>query len=277
MKSYICTMLRNTHIKASFFLIAILLASCSDYQKVIKSNDFEYKFKKAREYYDDNEYAKSLALYRELVTVYRGTSKADEVYYYYAQSYYGTGDYLLAGSWFRTLVNDYPRSKYREDAQYMIATCYYDETPSVKLDQTVTKKAIDAYQLYINLYPASDKVEKANNIIDELNNKLVYKSYLTAKLYYDLDNYKASVIALQNALKEFPNSKYREELMFMLLRSKYFLAIYSVEEKKEQRASEALDEYYTFIDEYPDSDHRKTIDKYYDKLTEELDYNNDEI
>ncbi|MFV0520969.1 MAG: outer membrane protein assembly factor BamD [Mangrovibacterium sp.] len=258
-------------------LFLILTTSCSEYQKVLKSSDFEYKYKKAKEYYETGEYVRACDLYRELVTVYRGTSKADEVYYYYAQSYYATGDYLLAGHWFRTLVSEYPRSSYRKDAQYMIATCYYDESPNIRLDQTVTQKAIDAYQLYINLFPASDKVDEANDKIDELHDKLVYKSYLTAKLYYDLENYKASVIALQNALKEYPNSSYREELMYMLLRSKYNLGMRSVESLKAERLSSALDEYFTFVDEFPDSEYRKTADKYYEDISAELDYKKDDI
>lgn len=271
-------MLKNIYIKATVgLLFLVLTTSCGEYQKVLKSSDFEYKYKKAREYYEGKEYVRACDLYRELVTVYRGTSKADEIYYYYALSYYKTGDYLLAGHWFRTLVSEYPRSSYRKEAQYMIATCYYDESPNIRLDQTVTKKAIDAYQLYINLFPASEKVAEANEKIDELHDKLVYKSYLTAKLYYDLENYKASVIALQNSLKEYPNSSYREELMFMLLRSKYNLAMNSVENLKPERLSSALDEYYLFVDEYPESKYQKRVDKFYQDISAELDYNKDEI
>ncbi|MFV0365539.1 MAG: outer membrane protein assembly factor BamD [Mangrovibacterium sp.] len=269
-------MLKNIHLKAIVgLLLLVMTTSCGEYQKVLKSSDFEYKYKKAKEYYESGEYVRACDLYRELVNVYRGTSKADEIYYYYGQSYYETGDYLLAGHWFRTLVDDYPRSSYRKDAQFMIATCYYDESPNIRLDQTVTKKAIDAYQLYINLFPASDKVTEANDIIDELHDKLVYKSYLTAKLYYDLENYKASTIALQNSLKEYPNSTYREELMFMLLRSKYYLATRSVEGLKEERLSSALDEYYAFTDEFPNSKHNKLVEKYYEDISSQLDYNNE--
>ncbi|MFV0290528.1 MAG: outer membrane protein assembly factor BamD [Mangrovibacterium sp.] len=269
-------MLRKTHVITIMALLFLLITTgCGEYQKVLKSSDFEYKYKKAKEYYAEGEYVRACELFRELVTVYRGTSKADEIYYNYAQSYYESGDYLLAGHWYRTLVTEYPRSNYRKDAQYMVARCYYDESPSIRLDQTVTKKAIDAYQLYVNLFPASDKVSEANEKIDELHDKLVYKSFLTAKLYYDLENYKASTIALQNSLKEFPNSSYREELKFMLLRSKYNLGVRSVEELQEERLSSALDEYFTFVDEYPESKHRKAADKYYAELSTRLDYNNE--
>ena len=154
----------------------------------------------------------------------------------------------------------------------MTGYCAYLLSPSPRLDQSVTHQAIDALQLYINLYPFSDRLSEANRLIDELRNKLVYKSYLNAKLYYDLDNYKAAVVALNNSLKDYPDSQYREELMYMLLKSKYLLAMNSVQEKQEQRLSSALDEYFSFVDEYPDSKYKKEADRFYETTAKMLNY-----
>ena len=130
-------------------------------------------------------------------------------------------------------------------------------------------------QLYINLYPSSNRLEEATRLIIELRDKLVYKSYLTGKLYYDLGNYKAAVVALTNSLKDFSDTKYREDLMFMLLKAKYYLAVKSVEEKKEQRLSDALDEYFTFVDEFPDSEHLKEAEKFHETTARLLHYDDD--
>ncbi|MGQ8336849.1 outer membrane protein assembly factor BamD [Sunxiuqinia sp. A32] len=256
-------------------LLLLLTTSCSDYNKIIKSTDYEFKYKKAIEYYDDEEFVRSAGLLKELVNIYRGTSKADEIYYYYAKSHFGMKDYLLAGHWFRSLVKEFPKSQYVEESQFMIGICFYEESPKPRLDQQVSQKAIDAFQLYINLYPNSDRVEEANRLIIELRDKLVYKSFLSGKLYYDLENYKAAVIALTNSLKDFPDTRYREDLMFMLLRAKYLLAIKSVEEKKEQRLSDALDEYFTFVDEFPESEFRKDAEKFYETTAKLLNYKED--
>ena len=185
----------------------------------------------------------------------------------------GQRDYLMAGHYFNTLVNEFPTSAYVEEAQFMVGYCNYLLSPKPRLDQEVTQKAIDALQLYINLYPYSDRVEEANRLIDELRDKLVYKSFLSAKMYYDFEDYKAAVVALTNSLKEYPDSQYREELMYMLLKSKYLLAINSVEEKKQQRLSTALDEYFTFVDEFPESGYRKEAEKFYETTAKLLNYN----
>ncbi len=256
--------------------LLVVLASCGDYNKILKSTDYEFKYKKAVEYYEDGEYVKAAGLFQELVNIYRGTSKADKIYYYYAKSMIGQKDYLMAGHYFKSLVKEFPTSEYVEEAQFMIGYCAYLISPKPRLDQTVTHEAIQSLQLYINLYPYSDRVDEANRLIDELRDKLVYKSFLNAKLYYDFENYKAAVVAIGNSLQEYPDTEYREELMYMLLKSKYLLAIKSVEDKKEERLSDALDEYFTFVDEFPESKYKKEADKFYETTAKLLNYNVEE-
>jgi outer membrane protein assembly factor BamD len=261
--------------KMRFFAIgllitAFLLNGCGDYSKILKSTDYEFKYKKAVEYYEGGEFVRAGTLFQELIQIYRGTSMADKVYYYYAKSMIGQKDYLMAGHYFSTLIKEYPTSDYIEESQYMVGYCDYLLSPSPRLDQQVTQEAIDALQLYINLYPFNQRVEEANRLIDELRDKLVYKSYLSAKLYYDFQNYKAAVISLGNALKEHPESKYREDLMYMFFKSKYLLALNSVEDKKEQRLSSALDEYFVFKDEFPQSKYIKEIEHYRENVEKML-------
>lgn len=256
-------------------VFVLLLSGCSDYNKIVKSTDYEFKYKKALEYYEDGQYVRSSTLLKELINIVRGTSRADKVYYYYAKSQFGLKDNMMAGHYFKTLVKEFPRSEFAEESQYMVGYCYYLDSPSPRLDQAVTQNAIDALQLFINLYPRSTRVDEANRLIIELRDKMVYKSYLSSKLYYDLNNYKAAVVALTSSLKEFPDTKYREDLMYMLLKAKYLLAINSIEDKKHERLSAALDEYFTFVDEYPESKYRKEVEKYHATTEKLLNYKSD--
>ncbi|MEI6276910.1 MAG: outer membrane protein assembly factor BamD [Prolixibacteraceae bacterium] len=263
----------------TYFAVGVLLiaSSCGEYQKIVKSTDYEYKLKKAREYYDNKDYSKSTQLYSELVNIYRGTNRADQVYYYLAKSNYGQRDYLMGGHYFRQLIKEYPHSTFSEESQYMIGFCYYLDSPTPRLDQKTTQDAIDALQLFMNIYPSSNKVADANKLIDELREKLVLKSYLNGKLYYDLGDYRASVISLTNSLKEYPDSKYREELMFYLLKSKYLLGENSIDEKKRDRLNAELDEYYTFVDEFPNSKFRKEADRFFASTKKMMNLNIDDV
>jgi len=271
-------MLKKTlFFKTVLLLLVVILSSCGSYNKIVKSTDYEYKYKKAIEYYEDGEYVRSGTLLKELVGVYRGTNRADKIYYYFAKSMIGQKDYLMAGHYFKTLVKEFPMSEFAEEAYFMDGYCSYLMSPKARLDQTVTHEAIDALQLYVNLYPFNDRVGEASRLIDEMNDKLVFKAYLSARLYYDFDNYKASVIALTNCLSIYPDSKYREELMFMLLESKYMLAIGSVFDKKQERLSSALDEYFTFVDEFPESKHIKEAEKFHKTTSGLLNYKEETI
>lgn len=253
-------------------LLSIVFSGCGDYNKILKSTDYEFKYKKAVEYYEEGDYVRAGTLFQELVNIYRGTSRADKIYYYYAKSMLGQKDYLMSGHYFNTLIKEIPTSEYVEEAQFMVGYCSYLISPKARLDQSVTQNAIDALQLYINLYPFSERVDEANRLIDELRNKLVYKSYMTAKLYFDSEGYKASVVALENSLKDHPDSRYREELMYMLLKSKYLLAIRSIAEKQEERLSSALDEYFTFVDEFPESEYKREVTRFYETTAKMLNY-----
>jgi outer membrane protein assembly factor BamD len=75
------------------------------------------------------------------------------------------------------------------------------------------------------------------------------------------NNYLSAEIVAKNALKNYPTNKYQEELNWIILQAKYQQALNSVEEKKQDRAREAEDEYYSFITEYPDSKHRTTAER----------------
>ena len=266
-------MFGNMKNKGIIYLLLLLVSTaCSDFNKIVKSTDYEFKYKKAVEYYEKGEYSRASTLLTELVNIYRGTSRADDIYYYHGKSFFAMKDYLMAGHWFTTLAKEFPKSEFVEESQFMIGYCFYMDSPKPRLDQTVTQKAIDALQLYINLYPSTERAEEANRLIIEMRDKLVYKSFLTGKLYYDLGNYKAAVVALTNSLKSFPDTRYREDLTFMLLDAKYNLAIYSTEDKKELRLSDALDEYFSFVDEFPESKYRQQAEKFHQTTAKLLNY-----
>ena len=267
-------MFRNKRNRLLLLLVLLISSACSDYNKIVKSNDHDYKYKKAIEYYESGLYSRASTLLGDIVNMYRGTSRADDIYFYYAKSLFALDDHLNAIQWFNNLIREFPRSEHGEESQFMVGYCYYKYSPKVRLDQTVTQKAIDALQLYINIFPTSDRLEECNQLIAELRDKLVYKNYLTGILYYDLGNYRAATIALGNSLKRYPDTKHREELSFKLLESKYNLAINSTVDKKEIRLSDALDEYYAFVDEFPDSKYRRLADRYHRDVAKLLNYNN---
>ena len=210
-------------------------------------------------------------LFDGIRSIFTGTSKAQSIAYYRAFCTYNQKEYQYASELFKQFVSLYPESSYAEECLYMMGYCNYMASPRPRLDQQTSLKAIQDFQLYLNRYPNSMRKEKINGYIDELLDKLAYKDYLSAKNYYLREHYKAAVVSLQNCLKDYPGSKYREEIMYMLFNAKYEMAVNSVEDKKLERYNAAKEEYYYFADEYPNSKYANELKKKYDTINAFLD------
>lgn len=245
-------------------MLIIIIPSCSDYQKLLKSNDFNLKYEKAVEYYDEEDYYRAQTLFEEVLTIIKGTDKAEKAQYYYTYCMYNQGDYILAGYHFKNFSKTFPNSEHREETDYMSAYCYYMQSPNPSLDQTYTLKAIEEFQLFINRYPQSTRIEESNNYVDKLRDKLESKSFSNAKLYYNLCEYKAAIVSLKTSIKDFPDIDYREEIIFYILKSNFLLAENSINTKKKERYQSTVTEYYALIDEYPQSKYIKEAQKIYD-------------
>lgn len=253
-----------------FLLVLFLMSSCGEYQKLLKSGDNQLMYKKAVEYYNSGDYTRASNLFDVIRVVFTGTSKAQSIAYYRAFCSYNQKDYEVAAELFKQFVRVHPESSYVEECLYMIGYCNFLASPKPRLDQTSTENAIKDFQLYLSRYPNSSRKEQINEYMDIMRDKLSYKDYLSAKNYYLRERYKAAVVSLENCLKDYPGSKYREEIMYMLFNSKYEMAVNSIEEKKYERYNAAKEEYYYFVDEYPNSQYIKGMTKRYEVINDFL-------
>ena len=246
--------------------LALVFSSCGEYNKLLKSTDYEYKYEAAKTYFAKGQYNRAATLLNELITILKGTDKAEESLYMLGMSYYNQKDYQTAAQTFIQYYNVYPRGVYAELARFHAGKALYLDTPEPRLDQSGTYSAIQQLQMFIEYFPQSAKKEEAQNMIFALQDKLVMKEYLSARLYYNLgnylgNNYQACVITAQNALKDYPYTNLREDLSILILRAKYELAVYSVDDRKIERYREAVDEYYAFKNEFPDSKYQQEADR----------------
>ncbi len=243
--------------------IALIASACSNFDKLLKTRDYPLMYKEGLKYYENGEHYRYATIFEMLTPVYKGTAQADTIEFYLAKGYYHQGDFLLAAHYFDGFRQNYPRSAFREEAEYMYAYCFYKSSPRPRLDQEPTKQAIAAFSEFISLYPNTSKKPEVNKILNELRSKLVEKSFLNAKLYYDMEDYKSAITALKNSAYEFPNSQFREDLLYMILDSSYKLADNSVPEKRRERFQNTLDEYYNLIGEYPETKYKRDAERIY--------------
>jgi len=244
-------------------ILMITLGSCkSKYEKLRASNDNAKKYSEALKLYNKKEYSKALGLFEPLVTRYRGQEQAEDLFYYYAYCNYKLRDYTSARYHFKTFADTYPSSARAEECRFMAAYCYYLDSPIFSLDQENTSKAIDALQLFINLYPKSERVAEASKLIQNLRDKLEEKSYANSKLYLTIGDYQSAVIAFGNTLRDYPDTKFAEELEFLTIKAQYLYAEHSRELSQEERYNQAISFAKQFVDKYPNSKYLKEAKQY---------------
>ena len=247
-------------------LLTVFLTGCGEYQKLLKSRDPEEKYQAALRYFNEEQYVKAQTLLDDVSAYYKGTERSEDVLAYLARSYMGQKQYESATDYYQAYVRNYPKGKYAAEAYFQIGHCQYLDSPDARLDQEITRKAIEAFTLFVELYPESPYAEQAYTEMGELYDKLALKELKSAQLYYNLgtylgNNYQSCEIVAKNALKNYPSNKYQEELNWLILQSKYQQMVNSFENLKEDRARDTQDEYYNFVTEFPTSKHRKEADK----------------
>ena len=251
-----------------------MLSSCaSEYNALWKLTDNSAKYEYAKQYFAEGKYGKALSLLGDQLTIQKGTENAQECLYMLGMSAFCDKDYESAAEYFKKYNSSYTRGDYSENAQFFQGEALYRSTPEPRLDQSRTNSSINAFQNFLDIYHDSDLKPRAQERLLELHDKLVKKELHTAELYYNLgsyfgnctnggSNYEAAVITAQNAIKDFPYTRLREEFYLIIMKAKYHLARQSVAEKRDERFRDAEDECYGFINEFPDSENRALAEKY---------------
>ena len=243
------------------FCLLLLFTSCSEYTRIQKGHDMDAKLDLAIKLYNKAEYYKALPLLEELITVFRGTKKAEQTYYYYSYTNYRLGDFETAAYNFENFAKTFSSSESAEECAFMHAYCYYEMSPEFSLDQTSTIKAINELQLFTDRYPRSSNVDKSNKLIDQLRGKLELKSYNNAQMYYNMESYKAGITSFKILLHDFPSTNFREDVMFKIVKATYLLAENSIDEKKAERYNDTILAHTEFISAFPDSRQREKADE----------------
>ena len=266
--------MRKIKILTLIFSAIILLNSCGEYQRAIGKGTMEERYKLAVKKYEAKEYSKALRLFEIVTPHYRGKPQMERIQFMVAQSNFNERNYTLSGYYFDRFTKNYPRSSKKEEAAFLSAYSYKLASPRFSLDQTDTNKALLAFQLFINEYPNSSRLEEANNHYKELRHKLEKKIFEVGKTYYrtavtDFRNYKAAIVTFDNLISDYLGTELKEEALYYRLKAYHDLVLVSTERKKEERISDAIGAYDKLLRNFPKTKFLKDSDKMLAKIKEE--------
>ncbi|SHG24896.1 Beta-barrel assembly machine subunit BamD [Flagellimonas flava] len=257
------------------FVVLVLVASCSEYQKVLKNEDVKAKYDMAQKFYDEGDYKRAKRLFEQIAPKYVGRPQGERVMFFFADSYFKTKDYYLSGYQFERFIKSYPRSDKIQEASFLGAKSYYELSPSYSLDQTDTNKALAKLQTFINTYPESEFFEEANAMAKELTSKKEKKQIEIAKQFNKLGKFNYPILvsaltALDNFVSDNPGSIYREEALYYRIEAATSLALNSTENRKKERLEDAMASYNNLLRYFPDSQFKKKADDLSEKIQKEL-------
>jgi len=254
----------------SLLLVVILLSSCNEYQKALKTEDVAIKFDMATKLYDAGKYSKAIRLMEQIAPAYRGKPQAEKLFYMFSQSYYKTKQYYLAGYQFESFVSGYPKSEKIEEAAYLGAKSFSMLSPVYSLDQTDTFKAIDKLQAFIDAYPNSVHLSEANKTVKELSEKIEKKVFENAKGYNTIMDYKSALVAFDNFISDYPGTSFKEAALYYKLDSAYQLAVNSIPSKMEERLNVAKTAHANLIKFKENTQYKKKADQMLAEIEKKL-------
>ncbi|WP_232225357.1 outer membrane protein assembly factor BamD [Christiangramia salexigens] len=250
--------------KKAILVIGVLMLtiSCSEYQKVVKSDETAVKYTTAERLYNEaleedsnKKFRKALRLLEQIEPEFRGKPQGQRLSFLLANTYYELGDYYLSSFQFERFAQLYPKSDKLEEAAFKEAASYYYRSPKFNLDQKDTHKAIEELQVYLNTYPEGEFSERANDMATELRIKLEKKAYEIAKQYHLTQYYKAAIASFNNFISDYPGSPFREAAYYYRFDSAYQLAINSYRVLMEERLKEAKEFYKSYKKYYPEGEY----------------------
>ncbi|MCP9237213.1 outer membrane protein assembly factor BamD [Lewinella sp. JB7] len=262
--------MQNSITLTAFFLILTVFGCRSEFETIRTSTDPEFILQRANAYYDAGEYQRAQTLYELTIAPFRGRAEAEQIAYRYAYTYYYTEQYVLASYYFKNFATTYGGSELREEADFMSAYSNYELSPTYRLDQSYSVKAIEGFEEFANRYPNSERVAEANRLIDEMRAKMERKDFESAKLYMDIERYESALVSFENVLKDYPETQRAEEIRYLMARVQYEYASRSFRLRKPERLESTIALATNFLTRYPNSEYAAEVDTILRKSEAEL-------
>lgn len=202
-----------THQLILFVLLIGILTGCGRHK--IKPNiSNEERMKVAEKMFNDGDYLDARTQFRIVILNSPGGSLSDKAQFYYAECHFKVKEYILAISEYEKMTRIYANSEYVDDAQYQIGMSYYKLSPKAALDQTYTEKAIEEFQRFLEDYPGSELVPKANEYMRKCRDKLAQKNFKSGESYRKRALFRSALVYYDFVLDNYYDTKFAERSLW---------------------------------------------------------------
>ena len=258
----------------ALFATVILFSACNrEYRNIMRSHDTMLRYEFGMRMFEEGNYNRALRVLEDIRPFMRGRAEFGDLTFTMAQAYFRSRDYFTAALAYQNYARLFPTSERAEEAFFMAAYSMMMDVPYYKLDQTNAHNAIRQFQLFINYYSDSPRVQEANEHIDMLRLQLARKDFAIATHYYRRSLYLAASIAFRNVMRNFPETRFREEAHYMMVKSLFYYAHHSIRPRQFERFTNTLEAHQHFERTFPESSFLSRLQPYRTRTTNFLERN----
>lgn len=257
------------------FSLALVLAAivfvvgCSGSSQ-IRHNSAEEAFQNGVELYEAGRYERAIRYFRAVFSYGRSNEWAPDAQLYLARAYRDDGQYALAATEYNRFMQLYRTDERVPEAEFERAMSLYARSPSYQLDQTYTRRAVDAFTLFIDRYPNHELIPEAEEKVRELQEKLARKKYEAAELYERREMWEAAALTYEGVFDEYPQTSWADNALLGAIRTYVEYADRSIQARQRERYQQAIENYQLLTQAFPESPLLKRAEALYERAQARL-------
>jgi outer membrane protein assembly factor BamD len=158
-------------------------------------------------------------LERVLLELPPGDSRASQAHLFLGEAQLALGNNLQAAREFRKVSDDTPNDPLAPEALLRAGDAYADLWRKPELDPSYGQTALATYQELLNRYPGGAPAKRAQERINELQERFAYKEYKSALYYMRLKAYDSAILYLKDLVATYPRSEVAPDALIRLVQA----------------------------------------------------------
>lgn len=193
-----------------FLILAV--EACSGH-KALEDMTAEEKMQTGDAYYAEEDWTNAIEYYQEVVFE-RNAAFTAEAQMKLGNCYFFDGQYADAIIEYEELIRLFPDYRDIEPAYFNIAVSWWEESLPAQYDQEETNRAIDAFQIFLEKFPNSERKSEARDYLDKCARKLREKAFHSGYIYYMTWDYPAALMYFDEIISYGAGDEFERKSLF---------------------------------------------------------------
>lgn len=148
-----------------------------------------------------------------------GDPRATQAHMFEGEGQFALGSHLQAAREFRKVSDDTPNDPLAPEALLRVGDVYADLWRRPELDPSYGQTSLATYQELLNRYPGTSAAKRAQERIDDLQERFAVKEYKAALYYMRLKAFDSAILYLKDLIATYPRSTVAPDALLHLVQA----------------------------------------------------------